>query len=839
MKTIILHLLALTVFANLSQVLAQKSFQLPEPVTEIHNQINVGVFPQVELISIVQTISRYPSVFSFLMANDSSGYKTEVINHFQSFQNHPAVQMFNRLSLQPRMLNFSAPSFIMLHASEKLELRTDIEQDDFVFQRAGGMDSLKVLLENLQDFAGKSGFNVFFLQHHHYYRTIIKNTVQNLGQTNYISELENFYGKQQKSYNIALVSLYNHVGFGNSLLCPDGRREIYNVMGPQKVENELPIFGDENFLKYMIRHEFSHPFVNPLTEKYWDYISDYSTNYDSIPEVARKNVCGDWQECINEFVIRSVTTHLAAKTSPEEGRNYYEKEKSRGVSYLDSLIKRINIYDLNREKYPTFESFYYAILTIFRSSNCAKPQTPGRQEILHEYLESYHKQGTFNGVVLVAEKGKVILSEGYGFANIEHEVKNTPSTKFILASITKVFTASIVMKLADQGKITLDTRLADFLKWYRTDTGNKITVRHLLNHTSGIPNYFDLRNKTVDDVMKDFGNGPINKTEFAKKYCQGDLEFEPGTKWNYNNSAYFLLGLIIEEVAGTSYENVLQNMIFGPLEMHNSGDIQPNPSKIIPGLATGYLRNFSAFSYPSYWNMSTAYAAGSLYSNVTDLLKFDQALYNDKFLSEAAREAMFTPNLNNYGCGWELRESPVGKNKTTKKVRTHEGFLFGWHTRFYQIPDEQYLIVILSNGGSSPIENMINGVTDILYDRPVQNMKPLISNEIWKSLQTGNLVETIENCDKIYKTDIETWSFDERDLNRLGYVVLLTDKPAAIKIFSFITRIYPQSWNAWDSLGESFAAAGNNEEAIAAYKKSVEINPENKAGIEMLKVLQN
>jgi hypothetical protein len=366
MKTIISLLLVLSVFANSSRALAHKSFQLPNPETEVHNQINVCVLPQVELISIVQTISKYPTVFGFLMAKDSSGYKTDVINHFQSFQNHRVIQMFNRLSLQPRMLNFNSPSFVMLHANEKLELRTDIEPDNFVIQRAGGTDSLKVFLGLLRDFVSQSSFNQFYNDHRDYYRTIINSTIQNMGQTNYISELESFYGRDQKSYNIVLVSLYNHVGFGNSLLCANEKREIYNVMGPKKVEVNIPFFGDETYLKYLIRHEFSHPFINTLTEKYWDYIKDFSARYDSVPENARKNVCGDWQECINEFVIRAVTTHLAVKTSTEEGRNYYEKEKSRGVSYLDSLIERINIYDLTREKYPTFESFYFVILDVFK-----------------------------------------------------------------------------------------------------------------------------------------------------------------------------------------------------------------------------------------------------------------------------------------------------------------------------------------------------------------------------------------------------------------------------------------------------------------------------------------
>ncbi|UCG27466.1 MAG: DUF4932 domain-containing protein, partial [Bacteroidales bacterium] len=198
---------------------------------------------------------------------------------------------------------------------------------------------------------------------------IIDNTIRNIGPINYISELENFYGRNQKSYNIVLVSLYNHVGFGNSLIYSGDRREIYNTLGPQNVINTTPFWGDENYLKNMIRHEFSHPYVNPLTEKYWDYIKDYSKNYNSIPETARKNVCGDWQECINEFVIRAITTHLAYIEGNDTGLQSYEKEKSRGVSYLDSLLKAIKHYQSNRETYPTLESYYLNILDLFKNES--------------------------------------------------------------------------------------------------------------------------------------------------------------------------------------------------------------------------------------------------------------------------------------------------------------------------------------------------------------------------------------------------------------------------------------------------------------------------------------
>jgi len=477
------------------------------------------------------------------------------------------------------------------------------------------------------------------------------------------------------------------------------------------------------------------------------------------------------------------------------------------------------------------------ITVLFVSSALASNEL--KKEQIQNLIESYQLQRTFNGSVLVAQQGEVIYSGGVGFANFEWKVKNSADTKFYLASITKTFTSVTVMKLIDQGKLSLDTKLADVLKWYRSDTGNKVTIRHLLNHTSGIPNYFVLRGKTVDDVMKEFGNGPIDKLAFAKKYCQGDLEFEPGTQWNYNNSAYFLLGLIIEQVSGNSFENAVFEFIFKPLGMNNSGDIQAHQYDVFPGMATGYMRNFTDFVHPTYWNMSTAYAQGSIYSNVYDLLKFDQALYDPNFLSNATYEAMFTPNLNNYGFGWEIKELPIGKDKSTKKIRTHEGFLFAWHTRFYQIPDDQYLIVILSNGGSAPMENICSGITDILYDRQSVLMKPLIANFVFDAFKNKNVKSALEQCQSYFLKEKDKWDFSEYELNHLGYYALLSDPDSSVSIFKFITDIYPQSWNAWDSYGEALAVVGKKTEAIQAYEKSVAINPENKAGLEMLKKLKN
>lgn len=461
-----------------------------------------------------------------------------------------------------------------------------------------------------------------------------------------------------------------------------------------------------------------------------------------------------------------------------------------------------------------------------------------KQQQLQKLMEAYQAQGTFNGTVLVAQKGEVIFTGGVGNANMEWKVKNTPDTKFYLASITKTFTSVMVMKLIDQGKLSLDTKLSDVLKWYRTDTGSKVTIRQLLNHTSGIANYLNMKGKSIYQVADEFGTAPIDKLAFAKKYCQGDFEFEPGTKWNYNNTAYFLLGLIIEEVSGQSYENALSEFIFKPLGMTASGDVQAHPDEVIPGMASSYMRNFTDFTRPLYWNMTTAYAQGSIYSNVYDLLKYDQALYDPNFLSKASYEAMFTPNLNNYGCGWENKELPIGKDGALKKINTHEGFLFSWHTRLYRIPEDQYLIIILSNGGGAYLEGICTNITNILYDRQPAPVKPLIAHYLYTAFKEKNLKPALQQSYRYFLDEKDNWDFSEYDLNHLGYFALSSDPESSVAIFKYVTDIFSQSWNAWDSYGEALALSGNKYEAIKAYEKSVSMNPNNNAGVEMLKRLK-
>jgi len=243
-------------------------------------------------------------------------------------------------------------------------------------------------------------------------------------------------------------------------------------------------------------------------------------------------------------------------------------------------------------------------------------QTPLRSAALRidQIMQTRAKAADFSGSVLVAREGRALYQHAFGYANLEWKIPNDLQTKFEIGSMTKQFTALLVLELVNQGRIKLDGRLADYLPYYRKDTGTRITIEQLLDHTSGIPNFLS---------APGFLEGPASRMpygvrDFAEKYCSGNLEFEPGTKFNYSNSGYFLLGAVLEQVSGQSYEQLLRERVFTPLGMHHSG--YTHTATILPHRAAGYERSVSGLENARFYDMSIPFAAGALYSTVGDLL---------------------------------------------------------------------------------------------------------------------------------------------------------------------------------------------------------------------------
>jgi len=436
----------------------------------------------------------------------------------------------------------------------------------------------------------------------------------------------------------------------------------------------------------------------------------------------------------------------------------------------------------------------------------------------------YHKYGQFNGSALVADNGKVLYQKGLGLANMEWNIPNAPDTKFRLGSITKQFTATLILQLVEQGKIKLDAKLSDYLPDYRKDTGAKVTIHNLLSHTSGIPSYTSL-----PGFFQNVSRNPFTVDDFIKKYASGDLEFEPGTKFVYDNSGYFLLGAIIEKVTGKPYEQVLKENIFDPVGMKNSG--YDRWGTILNKRATGYSRTPRGYQTAAYLDMSIPYAAGSLYSTVEDLFLWDQALYGEKILSAKSKELMFKPNLNNYGYGFVITKATLAPpTKLQVPVIQHGGGINGFNTQIVRMTNDQRLIVLLDNAEDGRYLNQIVlGVMSILYDQPVDNPKRSIVDTVRNAIAEKDVAAAI----KEYRTlkagpTASEYDFDERELNALGYELLQTKKVTdAIEVFKLNVEMYPKSSNVYDSLGEAYMTHGDKDLSIANYKKSLELDPKN------------
>jgi CubicO group peptidase (beta-lactamase class C family) len=454
-----------------------------------------------------------------------------------------------------------------------------------------------------------------------------------------------------------------------------------------------------------------------------------------------------------------------------------------------------------------------------------------KAEKIDDLLKRYNEYGLFNGSALVAENGKVIFKSGYGFANMEWKVPNTPDTKFRIGSISKQFTATIIMQLVEEGKIKLDGKLTDYLPNYRKDTGDKVTIHQLLNHTSGILPYTSMPNVWSDSLRNHY-----DQDYMIKHFHSGDLQFEPGTQFAYNNTGYYLLGVIAEKVTGKKLGQLLKERIFTPLGMTNTAS--EDDEVVVDKKANGYLKFGNSFRLDPYFYMPNALGAGQMYSTVEDMVKWDQALYTNKILSEESKEKMFTPYLANYGYGWGIATDTIKGTNKISKITTHSGGINGFNTHFIRILQTKQMIAIFNNTGGAPLNEMVEGIVNILYDQKFNYPKRPISDVIADVIDKDGIDAAIDKYGKLKESDNDIYDFSENQLNTLGYSYLQNgDIDKALAVLKLNIEAYPKSFNPYDSYAEALMTKGDNEEAIRFYKESLEINPGNTNGIEQLKKL--
>ena len=460
------------------------------------------------------------------------------------------------------------------------------------------------------------------------------------------------------------------------------------------------------------------------------------------------------------------------------------------------------------------------------------PTAQDKARMVDALLASYHDAGLFNGAALVSDGGKVMLKKGYGLADFEWKIPNTPDTKFRIGSITKQFTATVIMQLVEEKKLSLDATLSSVLPYYRKDTGSKITVHHLLTHTSGIPSYTGLPN-----FMRDVSRDPYGVREFVEKYCSGDLEFEPGSRFLYNNSGYFLLGAIIEAVTNKPYAQALRERVFDPLGMAASGYDLSVP--ILEKRAHGYESGLAGVRNADYLDMGLPYAAGSLYSTVEDLYIWDQALYGEKVLPSKAKERMFTPGLGNYGFGWFIEKRSIGGDKAERLTIGHGGGINGFSTQITRLPEDRHLVVLFNNTGGTGLAAITAGILDILYGRTPPPARRPIGTLLYDTVQKSGAQAAVAQYREIQTRNASAYDLSVGHLNRLA-VELLEQKRAsdAIEIAKLSVEVVPKNANLLNTLARAYREAGQKGLAIQTYESVLQVDANNRNATESLKELK-
>ncbi|VEP16852.1 Serine hydrolase [Hyella patelloides LEGE 07179] len=357
---------------------------------------------------------------------------------------------------------------------------------------------------------------------------------------------------------------------------------------------------------------------------------------------------------------------------------------------------------------------------------------------IEAYLQAYLETGYFMGSVLVGLGGEVLFSKGYGMANLEHNIPNILQTKFRLGSVTKQFTATAILKLQEQNLLDINNSIATYLPDY--PCGEQITVHHLLNHTAGIPNYTNFDDFSTKKKLE------IKLEDLIASFKYLPLEFTPGEMFSYSNSGYLVLSKIIETVSNQSYADYLQQYIFKPLGMKDSG--YDCHETILLNRAAGYIFSGEEYQNADFLDMSFPSGAGALYSTVDDIYTWERSLYTDAILNQSSRDTMFASTIKvptdenelaYYGYGWFI------DTQHNRRRISHGGGIDGFRTQFDRYPNEQIAIAILSNLQTSPAGKIGRDLAAILWG---------------ESYELPQKRKAIEIDPTIYETYVGTYKFE-------------------------------------------------------------------------------
>lgn len=481
---------------------------------------------------------------------------------------------------------------------------------------------------------------------------------------------------------------------------------------------------------------------------------------------------------------------------------------------------------------------------------------------LNQYFNHVAQQGYMNGNILLAQNGNTIYRRSFGEADMATGRPNNDSSRFNLASISKVFTSTAILQLKEKGLLHLNDT---FQHYFPSFPYGNITIRNLLTHTSGLPDlelYESLIRTYPDTIVT---NDIIMPTLLKERR---PLYFSPGDQFRYSNTNYSLLALLVEQLSGQSFAAYLDTNIFQPAGMHRTScdDLSFRPADtaiVTPHVYSMFydsvhtaVFNVQRYKYTAY-NNDAATGASNIVSTTGDLQLFDKAFFEGRLISAASMKEAFTPVvLNNgdtlwehmdtmrgegkgsYGLGWEIFRQPGFGTAVG-----HGGFKFGLATFYYRNIDLGQTIIAFDNAPGHPFGDVITSAFYIMNQQqafPTHIRQSLVRLFARAITQYG--FDNAVSCLGALKSDTTHYYFSEKEMNQLGYEFLyFSSFPAhqqlAVQTFMINMLLYPESFNTYDSYAEALSATGKKQEAILMYQQSIALNPNNEGGIRALQRL--
>jgi len=525
-------------------------------------------------------------------------------------------------------------------------------------------------------------------------------------------------------------------------------------------------------------------------------------------------------------------------------------------------------YLKNKNVFKRFALLLF-IVPIVTIAACTQHHDP-----LGDLMEMYATKGSqkgikspFNGAVLVAKNDKIIFKKAYGYSNRKTKTLNTVETIYPIASITKQFTAMLVMQLVENGQLRLDDNISKHLTYFSKTLGDSITIHQLLSHTSGLPHYEGLTAIGLDEET--FSNTVYTTISLTELIGETRLICEPGTAYNYSSLGYILLGAIIEDVTGNSFSEMLDRSIAEPLGLKNTGFesnefIKNNAAKgyrfnELYGLKWLLAKEGGEILEAPFRDQSTKYSTGGLHSTIDDLFVWSQAIRNNSLLSSELTQKMLTPVLDGYCYGWIRNWDDLVERNTNVRMYTHGGALSGYRSSI-TLFDDGTTVIYLSNLSPLKETELIHQIylaTHQLEDEfridgypnrsslskfESQGGIPALNNYFkelsnycgYEVLPSENSIKGImylylknENtsiADSLKNAFLTHYRPSESALNKTGYYFLEEEEcEYALGFFRENVKRHPYSANTWDSQGEGLMICGERDKAIESFSKAVEL----------------